>query len=129
MILDLLELQKGSKATAVVILDSDCEKLNQPVIINANISDYHLFANKTFHLLLREKLNLIANTNDTAYFIIKNISEIKKEQQNRYLGLVKDRELNGYILPNNTVIIFTIKNKEDLKKISKELYHFCVIGI
>ena len=69
-----------------------------------------------------------AKKNKLCYFVIKGIDEISTEQQNRYVGLVKDRELNGYYLPKNCIIVFTVKDRSTLKNISQDLYHFAVVA-
>ena len=80
---------------------------------------------KKFVSTLSEK---ISQNDEFAYFIIKGIDTLNIDLQNRYLGLVKDREFMGYNLPENVIITFSVDNKEGLKKISSELYHFCVVA-
>ena len=124
----LVELQRGSGATCVVILEDCYKELERGLIMEAKISDAHLFAHPYGNPIFKEKLNKISRNYDLAYFIIRGISELDIEAQNRYVGLVKDREFGGYNLPNNIVIVFTVKNAHELQKISKDLYHFCVVA-
>ena len=125
---ELIELQKGIKATCVVIKDEDIQTLDIGIVFDAKINN-NLFLGKTGNPFFREKLESILKISDIAYFVIRGIDEVSESMQNRYVGLVKDREFNGYKLPDNVIIVLTVKNTESLKKISKELYHFCVIAI
>ena len=78
---------------------------------------------------LADKINDISRLNDICYFIIMGIDDVSNEEQNRYVGLIKDREMNGYFLPNNCIIVLTVKNKDSLRKVSAELNHFAVVAI
>ena len=125
---NLIELQRGCGAACVVILEEHYKELGQVLIMNANIGDEHLFANPLGNPIFKEKLDAISSNGNLTYFVIKGISEINEELQNRYVGLVKDREFGGYNLPDNIILVFTVKTREELQKISKELYHFCVVA-
>lgn len=124
---ELIELQRGSKATCVVILEEHCKELGQSLVMDAKINDGHLFA-PLGNPIFKEKLDTLSSNGNLTYFVIRGISEINEDMQNRYVGLVKDREFNGYNLPNNVILVFTVKTIEELQKISKELYHFCVVA-
>lgn len=124
----LIELQRGSKATVVVILEEHLKQLEHALIMDANINDEYLFARPMGNPIFKEKLETISQKYNLTYFVIKNISEINEELQNRYIGLIKDREFLGYTIPNNIILMLTIKSREELRKISKEIYHFCVVA-
>ena len=126
MIKELIDLQRNSKATCAIIENKDIRKLYPGVAIKANVSDKFLFAHSRPPFAdIIEKKN---KNSEICYLVIKGIDEISIDQQNRYNGLVKDRELNRYFLPDNCVIVFTVENRNGLKKVSKELYHFAVVA-
>lgn len=125
---ELIELQRNSKATAVVILNDEYKQLLNSVVMKANVKDEILFGKKSGNPVFKQKLEDKSKNEEISYFIIYGIDELSEEMQNRFVGLVKDREFDGYYLPENCIIVFTVKNKESYKKISKELYHFCVIA-
>lgn len=125
---ELIELQRGCSATCVIIPETNYKELGQALLMDASIKDEYLFASSLGNPIFREKLDNISSNGNLTYFIIRGIDEITEDIQDRYIGLVKDREFNGYNLPNNVIIVFTVKNREGLKKISKELYHFCVVA-
>ena len=105
MIKELIDLQRNSKATCVIIENVDSEKLSPSVSMKANVSDKFLFTgNKP---PFADKINEKCKKYNLCYFVIKGVDEISIEQQNRYVGLVKDREFNGYYLPQNCIIVFT----------------------
>lgn len=126
MIKELIDLQRNSKATCAIIENKDIRKLYPGVAIKANVSDKFLFAHSRppFSDIIDEK----SKNSEICYLVIKGIDEISIDQQNRYIGLVKDRELNRYFLPDNCVIVFTVENRNGLKKVPKELYHFAVVA-
>ena len=92
--------------------------------MKANVSDKFLYSNKLPPFA--DKLNDKCAKNKLCYFVISQIDEVSTLEQDRFVGLVKDREFNGYILPDNCIIVFTVKDKSTLKNISPDLYHFAV---
>jgi len=124
---DLIELQRGSKATAVVILEDNINELGHAIVMNAQIDDVHLFGRKLGDPIFKKQLEKKSKSDTLAYFVISGICGLDNKSQNRFVGLVKDREFGGYNLPGNIIMVFTVKNREELKKMSKELYKFCVV--
>ncbi len=127
MNIDLIEIEKYNDLTAIVILDEYIDKLGKVLIMDANISDEYLFKGSFGNPIFKRQLDELSKNNDFVYFVIKKIDEIDYDLQNRYIGLVKDREFLGYNLPSNVKIVFTICSDENIKKISKDLYHFCTV--
>lgn len=122
---DLILLQKNCPATAVIVLDEQCGQLKKSVVMKATVSDNFLFA-KPFGLPpFAEKIEKNIRE-DVSYFVIKNIDHANGSQQQRFVGLVKDREFFGYTLPKNCIVVFTVDSAEGVKKILPQLYHFCV---
>lgn len=124
---ELVELQIGCKSTCVIIFDFYYKDLGRSVIMNASIGNEYLFGRKTKNPIFREKLDMLSVDGNTTYFVIRNIDKLSIDMQNRYVGLVKDREFLGYDLPKNVVIVFTVEDIESLKKVSKELYHLSAL--
>lgn len=127
MNLNLIELQRNAKATCVVVENEKFKELKSYVSMKADVSDKFLFGGNVPPF--KEKVEKLAKANKIAYFVITNLDEVPAEVQNRFVGLVKDREFEGYILPDNVIVVFTVKGKETLKKISHELWNFCVNAI
>ena len=125
---ELIELQRECNATCVVIPDEKCRELGQTLIMNASIKNEFLFAAPSNNPIFREKLDNLSQNGNLTYFVIRKIDELTEENQNRYISLVKDREFEGYNLPSNVIIVFTVEDRDGLKKISSELYHFCVVA-
>lgn len=126
MNLDLINLQRNSKATCAIIKNDDYKKLVSCISMKASVSDNFLF--KGDKPPFAEKIDKKSRTDEICYFVITEIDKVSFEQQNRFIGLVKDRELNGYYLPNNCIIVFTVQDETVLKNISPDLYHFAVIA-
>ncbi len=123
---NLIELQRNSKATCVVIETTDSGKLSPAVRMKASVSDKFLFAGDKPRFA--EKVDEQSGLKKISYLVITGIDELSIDEQNRYVGLVKDREMNGYYLPENCIIVFTVKDKSTLKNISPDLYHFAVVA-
>ncbi len=113
---ELIELQKGCEATCVVIQNEDSNELDSKIVINSNLND------KEFINILKESKEKID------YLVINGIDKIDANLQDKFYQLVKDREFMGYKLPEDIIIVLTVENKENLKKIKQELYHFCVLA-
>lgn len=126
MIKELIDLQRGSKATCAIVKTGDYNKFSSLLSMKASVSDKFLLTGEKPPFA--DKIDAKCKSNEICYFVITGIDEISTEQQNRYVGLVKDRELNGYYLPDNCIIVFTVKDKLALKNISPELYHFAVVA-
>lgn len=122
---NLIELQRNCNATCVVVLQSEYKELANGVVIKANVSDEFLFQQTNKFM---EKVAQLSQNKKISYLIISNIDEVSFEIQERFVGLVKDRELEGYNLPNNCIVVFTVKDEKSYAKISPKLYHFCVIA-
>ena len=123
----LIELQKGCNATCVVVFEKDYKKLTPTISMSADVSDKFLYGGDVPPFA--EKLNQKSAANDICYFVIKGIDKLSIEQQDRFVGLVKDRELNGYYLPKNCIIVLTVNNEKTIKNISKDLYKFAIVAI
>lgn len=117
---ELVELQKNCKATCAIIQNEDIEELNSKFLINSNCEDNELL--KVF------QEDIFRADEMFAYFIIKDIDKLELEKQERFYQIVKDREFCSYTLPEDVVIVFTVENREGLKNILQELYHFCVVA-
>lgn len=122
----LIELQRGCQATCVVISDDSYRNLGKTIYMNANDANELLkqSSNKSF----KQQLDELSNNNETIYLVVRKIDELDEINQKIYLGIVKDRNINDYNLPENVIIVFTVNDKNGLKKISNELYHFCVVA-
>ncbi len=126
MIKELVDLQRKSKATCAVIPTSQYNELLPSVVMKADVSDKFLLSGKKPPFA--DKLEIKSSLGELYYFIIAGIDTIPRDAQNRYVGLVKDREFNGYTLPENAIVVFTVKDKKSLTKMSPELYHFAVVA-
>ena len=126
MIKELIDLQRNSKATCAIIKTDEYNYLSPVISMKANVSDKFLLSNKLPPFA--EKLDEKCAKNKICYFVITEIDNISIEEQDRFVGLIKDREFNGYILPDNCIIVFTVKDKNSLKNISPKIYHFAVVA-
>lgn len=122
---DLIELQRNCNATCVVVLDSEYKKLSNGVAIKSSVSDNFLLKQTNKFM---DKLDNLSKKTEICYFIISNIDEVSFDLQERFIPLVKDREIEKYNLPKNCIIVLTVKDEKSYAKISPKLYHFCVVA-
>lgn len=120
MNIDLIELQKGCKATCAVIQNEDIEKLDSKILINSNCEDNELLK------IFKEKISKADEKFE--FLVIEEIDKLELDKQDKFYQIVKDREFNGILLPEDVVIVLTVENKDRLKNISSELHHLCVVA-
>lgn len=125
MLKELIDLQRNSAGTCAVILTDEHRKLKPSVAMSANVSDKFLNASIPPFAKTLDNASL---KNDICYFVITDIDQVSTQQQERFVSIVKDREYNGYYLPKNCIVVFTVNSKLNLPKISPMLYHFMVVA-
>ncbi len=123
----LLECVKNMRSACAIIKTSDATKLNHALAINANVSDNFLYAQTPppFAAKIDEK----SKKSETCYLIVADIDKLSLDDQNRYAHLVKSRKIFGYTLPQNCVIIFTVKNKDSVNKLSPDILQLSIVSI
>ena len=120
MNIDLIELQKGCKATCAVIQNEDIEKLDSKILINSNCEDNELLK------IFKERISKADEKFE--FIVIEEIDKLEADKQDKFYQIVKDREFNGIVLPEDVIIVLTVENKDRLKNISSELHHLCVVA-
>lgn len=120
MEISLIELQRNCKATAVVIEDKNVEELDNALIVPATNTKLDV------DIDILKKINVKAKLSKISYLVIRGIDTVDEKSQLGFVGIVKDRVIDSTDLPDNVIIIFTVKNKKALKKITPSLYKFCV---
>ena len=128
MNLDLIELQKGVKSTAVILYGEEFRQLSGVVLMNANVSNKFLYNIPYGKPVFKESLEDKAKRKDICYLVIKDLDLVDGQTQNRFIGLVKDREFCGYTLPNNCVVIFTVNDVSSLRNLTDDIYQFCIVA-
>lgn len=119
----LINLQKSVNATCVLIKTEEYKYLTNALAFKASVSDSFLFNPQKYYA---DKLNSKAIKDDVCHLIVTNLDEASIDEQERFVQLVKDREISGYNLPNNCILVFTVQDEQALKKISSKIYHFAV---
>ena len=97
--------------------------------MDSRIEDSWLFGAKMGNPIFKEKVDIVSKRGKIGYFVITNFDSLSIDDQNKYVSLIKDREFLGYTLPDNIIIVLTIENEDTLKRITPEIYHFCVVSI
>lgn len=117
--INLFILKHCAKGQCVVVKEDNFKSLKKLVSIQANISNEFLFNNGT--LIFEEKINNLSERVEIGYLVINNMDKADFDMQDRFVGLIKDREFNGYKLPENIIIALTIENEDNINKLSEEI--------
>lgn len=125
---ELIQGELGCNSTCVVILQEDVKLLKNVYNVKADNSNSNMILGELNKENLKNNLDKLTEENNIAYLIIEEIDKLDSKQQEKYINIIKNREFRGYYLPKNVIIALTIKRKENLSKISSELYHFCVVA-
>lgn len=125
---ELIQGELGCNSTCVVILQEDVKLLKNVYNVKADNSNSNMILGELNKENLKNNLDKLTEENNIAYLIIEEIDKLDSKQQEKYINIIKNREFRGYYLPKNVIIALTIKSKENLSKISSELYHFCVVA-
>ena len=125
---ELIDEQKGCRSICAIILQEDVKVLENSYNVKVDESDSNILLGELNKSNLENNLDKLAKENDIIYFVIEEIDKIDFNKQKKYINLIKNREFRGYKIPDNVIIVITIENKESLKKISPELYHFCIVA-
>jgi Cdc6-like AAA superfamily ATPase len=118
--IDLIELQKGCKATCAVIQNKDIEKLDSKILVGSNCEDNELIK------IFKEKISKADEKFE--FLVIEEIDNLEVDKQDKFYQIVKDREFNGIALPEDVVIVLTVENRDKLKNIASELHNLCVVA-
>ena len=97
-------------------------KLPNSVTISANCKKEDLnghYENENF--LLPSWYNELLKFNSYSILIIEQIDTISKNEQTKFVEILKHRQVSTFKLPQNTVIIVTA-NKINKETINKEIY-------
>lgn len=125
---ELIDAQKGCCSTCVIILQQDIELLENSYRVKVDKSESNILLGELNRSDLENNLDILSKENNITYMVIEEIESIDFQMQKKYIELIKDREFRGYKIPENVIIVLTINSEENLKKISPELYHFCVVA-
>lgn len=117
---ELVELQKGCGATCVIIANEDVKELDSKVLVSSNCGESEL------RKIFKEKMTKL--NQEFNYFVIEEIDKLEIEEQDKFYHIVKDREFYGSVLPEDVIIVLTVKNKDGLKNVLQKLYHLCVVA-
>ena len=126
---ELIDLQRGSKATCAVIRSTDVNKLENTFLMDSREDNSILFGAKTGNPVFKDKVDNISRNGEIGYFVILDFDLLNEDEQRRYISLIKDREFLGYTLPDNVIIVLTVDKEESLKEIIPDVYHFCVVSM
>ncbi len=118
-----LEFFLADNDSPILVDFAQVKHFNNPIVLESNISELDIYGdgkNPTWYHKVEE-----ANKN-RIYLIINNIAKIPKEEQRKFISLLKDRECNNKKLPENVSIIVLIEdNEKDL--LDKEILSYLIV--
>ena len=118
-----LEYFLRDNSSPILVDFAEVKHFNNPIVLESNISELELYGNNTaptwYHKV--EEAN-----GSRVYLIINNIAKIPKNEQKKFISLLKDKECNNKKLQENVSIIVLIKdNEKDL--LDKELLSYLIV--
>jgi len=108
---------------SILINNVNIENFSHKVVIDSNISQKDLSIVDTHPLWLIE-LELLSKKKNYVLLIIKDMDLITSRQQLKFLEIIKYRSVSGFKLPNNTHIIISCQN---IDNVSEEIKSHCLV--
>lgn len=78
-------------------------------------------AQRELHFPTEWKQKIVSAANDIVYLVIKNPDVLDLEEQNKFVGLLKDRRAGNFKLPSNVRIVIAVNNLNALNQNLKKL--------
>ena len=107
----LLEDITDKSFPSAVILDVNCDLS----LLNGHYEGVN-FVPPTWYLELKE-----LEKTQIPVLVINNINGVSKQEQNKFIEILKYRKISTFELPKNCVIILTCSNLKE-KPVSEEIY-------
>ena len=87
------------------------EQFTNPIVIEGDISKEELYGDMSFEPEWYTRLKSLKK-DGINYLIINNLSKVEKNEQKKFIHLLKDRKCNNIVLPSNCVMVVVIKKDE-----------------
>lgn len=116
-----IEIYEGVFATGILASNKNAETLKNCCVIKAEAKDDFLC--KEGKVVFAEALNK-QSQKGVCYLVVLNIDYASKEEQQKFVELVKDRIFFGFEIPDNCIVVFTCDKKQNYKNIDRQLYKF-----
>lgn len=124
---DLVNLLRNCPSSAILVNDDEYTELNCVLSMQANLAKKSCFFGKNGPIF-KEKLENLSKKQKIVYFVVRNIDTTDFGVQQIFEGIVKDRVCANFVIPQNVIILFTVRDKQNLSKISTTLLHFCTVA-
>ena len=129
-IIELIKILDNNQKNNIILIGTDAGIFDDAVIIPANIASSNLGigindrGQYLYPTWYRKLLDM--DDKENIYLIIENIDTISTDEQNKFFGMLKYKQINGGAFPNNTQIILTTKGK-DRSKINTNILSLSLI--
>ena len=87
------------------------EQFKEPIVLEGNISQEELYGDMSYDPEWYSKLKN-SKKEGINYLIINNLAKVDKNEQKKFIHLLKDRKCNNIVLPDNTVMLVVINEGE-----------------
>lgn len=108
----LLENVSASLFTNAVVLDANCDASS----LNGHYVGIDFVAPSWYSVLLQKQNPLL---------VIKNINELRLEEQTKFIEILKYKKVSTFDLPKNCTILVTTSNLKE-KPVNEEVYSLMV---
>jgi len=99
---------------ALLLSGVNAKDFSCKVVIPANIENKDLVVTKNITPLWLIELELLTKKHEMAILVIENLDSVYTNDQLKFLGLIKHRSISGFEIPNNSRIVVTCKNIDNI---------------
>ena len=129
-IIEIIKILDNNQKNNIIIMGGDASTFEDAIVIPASIPSSNLGIGINDHgqylypNWYRKLLDM--NGKENIYLIIENIDEISTDEQSKFFGMLKYKQINGGAFPANTQIILTTKDI-DRSKINNNILSLSLI--
>ena len=123
------EVIKNNRKWPIIIENIEAENIDNAIIINSKISnkDLGIIPNENGNKMPTWILEMILNDkkNVVSTLVISDIDQIDMIEQEKFIGILKFKGINGYSFPAGTSIVLTCR-KGNYDLVSPKIKDLCI---
>ncbi len=123
--IELLREYLNANVVPILVEKLDISDMPNSIILNSNINDSELVGHYEDFVFYPPKwMEKMYQSKDMIVLIINNIDLISKKDQDRFIEILKYRQVSTFDIPDNYRILLTAKN---IKNVSKKIIDLVAI--
>lgn len=117
--IELIREYLDANVVPILITKLDISDMPNSIIINSNVNDSELVGHYEEFVFYPPKwMEHMYKSKDVIVLVINNIDLISKKQQERFIEILKYRQVSTFDIPENYRILLTARN---IKNVSKKI--------